>query len=82
MNTQIINTNSLATKQFVVGAGLYGLTFPRPTGVTLTDVDRRRMRMDDLVDKAFWDDWVNKCMARYVIIYINIYVYTYRFYIG
>jgi hypothetical protein len=45
-------------------AGLNGLFFP-VDNTTLQPFERVRERLDDLIDRDYWENWVSQCLASY-----------------
>jgi hypothetical protein len=46
-------------------AGLNGLTFPSTFNTSQPSFMLIRARLDDLIDRDFWENWAAECLASY-----------------
>lgn len=62
MRISLQKANAAARYEWVAVAGLVGFNTPRPFE-GLTDLERRRRRADDLIDRKIWNAFVQKCLS-------------------
>lgn len=48
---------------WVASGGLLGLNLPTKKNTVLSLVDKTKMRLDDLISRTFWDNWVIECQS-------------------
>lgn len=65
MRMMLQRPNALARYEWVATAGLLGFNTPRPAlDTALTDIEKRRRRASDLIDRTKWNAFVKTCLDR------------------